>query len=323
VTREPRRKLPHQFVGDSDAAARVRSTIERVARVDATVLILGESGVGKGLAAREIHARSDRSGGPFVPVNCAAIPDTLIESELFGYEAGAFTDARGARRGAFEMADGGTLFLDEVGDLSLIAQPKILRAMETRVIQRVGGEAETPVDIRILAATNQDLQRKVRDGSFREELYYRLRILEVRVPPLRERLEDVPILAARFTEQIAQTSGRPFAGISETAMRALRGYTWPGNVRELRSTLERAMAMTSGGVLGPDDISLEGPTSDRFTGRDELLDQEFFAAREQFERTYVVRLLARHGGSVSRAARAAGLATRSLYKILHRLGLMP
>jgi transcriptional regulator with PAS, ATPase and Fis domain len=307
------------FLGSSEGARRVRKEITRVARVDSTVLILGESGVGKELVAREIHARSVRKRGPFVPVNCAAIPDTLIESELFGYEQGAFTDARNARRGAFELADAGTLFLDEVGDLSPKAQPKMLRAMESGSIQRIGDESVHPVDLRIIAATNQDLRVMSREGRFRQDLYFRLKILEIRVPPLRDRPEDVPYLANHFASVVAQYQGRPFTEISDGALRMLTNYSWPGNVRELRAAVERAMAMSSGMILDSGCFNLDQVSAG--SSMDEIFKADWHTFKNQVERKYVERLLDRHSGNVSRAADEAGIARRTLYKILARLGI--
>jgi len=306
------------FLGESEAAGFVRKQIARVAKVDYTVLVTGESGVGKELVAREIHARSARKHGPFVPVNCAAIPDTLIEAELFGYEPGAFTDARGSRRGAFELADGGTLFLDEVGDLSLSAQPKILRSLETGTIQRIGGEKEREINIRILAATNQDLQVMSEEKRFRKDLYFRLKILEIHVPPLRERTEDIPYLVDYFAGVIARYQGRPYSVISEDAMKALNGYAWPGNVRELKSAVERAMAMSSDMVLGVGCFSLDHAAASTL---DDMFGHRWKDSKEKFEKEYFQRLLEASGHNVRQAARAAGLSPTALYKILYRLGL--
>lgn len=314
-------KFESMFLGSSEAARKVRKAIVRVARVDSTILILGESGVGKELVAREIHTRSARRLGPFVPVNCAAIPEPLIESELFGFEQGAFTDARGERRGAFELAAEGVLFLDEVGDLSGVAQPKILRAMESGTIQRIGGETERQVDLRIIAATNQDLREMSQTGTFRKELYFRLRILEIRVPPLRERPEDIPELANHFAKGLAESQQRPFAAIDDKALDLLMSYSWPGNVRELKSALERAMAMNSGMVLDAGCFQLDFYTGGGGSSLRDLLESDWKTAHTRFEKTYVTRLMRAHGGNVRAAARAAGLATRSLYKILDRLGL--
>jgi transcriptional regulator with GAF, ATPase, and Fis domain len=234
-----------RFLGSSLAARRVRSWIDHAARVDATVLILGESGVGKEIVAREIHDRSQRASQPFVPVNCAAIPETLIESELFGHAAGAFTDARGARRGAFELADRGTLFLDEVGDLSSQAQPKLLRSLEAREIVPVGSESARPVDLRVIAATNHDLMAMTLAGAFRSDLYFRVRVLEIRVPPLRERPEDIPELAAHVLRLLDAGDPRGPLTIVPQAVRALQAYSWPGNVRELRNVIERAVILAA------------------------------------------------------------------------------
>jgi DNA-binding NtrC family response regulator len=317
----PDRPRPESsFLGHSAAAEKIRKLIRRAARVDSTILITGESGVGKELVAREIHSLSHRKDQPFVPINCAAIPEQLIESELFGHEAGAFTDARHARRGAFELADTGTLFLDEVGDMSSTAQPKLLRTIETGEFTRVGGERMNKVDLRVIAATNHDLRAMSRDGRFRSDLYFRLCVLEIHVPPLRDRQEDIPELAAFFARRIARSSSRPFTEISDPALRELQGYPWPGNVRELRATIERALAMSSGMVLDESCFSLD-LTSTGGLSLKSLLDRDWREARQRFETTYATELLKRHEGNVPKAARAAGLAPRSLYKMLQRLGL--
>jgi len=312
-----------RFLGSSLAARRVRSWIEHAARVDATVLILGESGVGKEIVAREIHDRSARQSHPFVPVNCAAIPEALIESELFGHAAGAFTDARGVRRGAFELADRGTLFLDEVGDLSGSAQPKLLRSLETREIFPVGSETSRSVDLRVIAATNHDLMAMTLGGSFRSDLYFRLRVLEIRVPPLRERPEDVPALSAHVLRLLSAGDPRGPCTIERAALRALQSYAWPGNVRELRSVLERAAA------LADDDRRLDaahfGLQSMPVAGAslEELLERDWRTARATFESAYARHLVRKAGGDVRQASKMSGLALRSIYKMLHRQGLMP
>ena len=313
-------EYPGRFQGKSEAAFNVRKRITRAARVDSTVLITGESGVGKELVAREICDLSRRRNNPFVPINCAAISEQLIESELFGHKAGAFTDARDARRGAFEMADTGTLFLDEVGDLSLVAQPKLLRAIETNEFVRVGGEKMRKVDLRIIAATNHDLRAMCRDGRFREDLYFRLCVLEIHVPPLRERIEDIPELAEYFAHRIAKSSRRPYSEISGQAIEQLQNYNWPGNVRELRALIERALAMSSGMILDESCFSLDPLSGPGFNLR-RLLRQGWRDARQEFETAYARDLLRRHDGNVQKAAHAAGLAPRSLYKMLQRLGL--
>ncbi len=310
------------FLGVSEATLRVRELIAGAAATDAAVLVQGESGVGKELVAREIHARSSRSSGPFVPLNCAAIPDTLIESELFGHEAGAFTDARLRRLGAFEHADGGTLFLDEIGDLSPAAQPKLLRALETGEIQRLGDSQQRTVDIRVLAATHQNLRQMCKEGTFRKDLYYRLRVLAIKVPPLRERPDDIPFLAHHFAEMLSRRNRRPFEGIADDAMEYLQRHPWPGNARELRSAIERGLALGGDAELGLSAFDLDPLSVPSRTG-DSMLVQEWKQAREQFERAYAQQLLARHRGNVQEAAKAAGLAQGGLYKMLRRLGLKP
>jgi DNA-binding NtrC family response regulator len=309
------------FLGASAAAQRVRKLIRRAARVDSTVLITGESGVGKELVAREIHLRSARASQPFLPLNCAAIPDTLVEAEIFGHEAGAFTGARARHRGAFELSHGGTLFLDEIGDLSSSAQPKLLRVLETGELVRVGGERPQQVDLRVIAATNHQLKQMVRDDLFRADLYYRLCVFEVRVPPLKERLSDIPMLAEHFAGTLAKKTGREHTRISSRALEILSEQPWPGNVRQLKHVVESAMAMNSGFVLDSDCFELQSLPGTASLGG--LLERDWRAAREGFEAAYVKRLLARYGGNVAKAAQAAGLARRSFYKILKRLGLQP
>jgi DNA-binding NtrC family response regulator len=315
-------RLQSLFLGSSELAQAVRKAIGKAARVDCSVLIQGESGVGKELVAREIHARSRRRDGPFVPVNCAAIPDTLIESELFGHEAGAFTDARKRRRGAFELAQDGTLFLDEVGDLSALAQPKLLRVIESREVYPIGSETSQKIDLRIIAATNHNLSAMRREGSFRSDLYFRLAILEILIPPLRERAEDVPELAEHFARAIAKSSGRPFTRIGSEAFEQLMTHSWPGNVRELRATVERALVMSSGMMLDASCFRFESSSVPGLNLR-RLLGGDWKTARRNFERAYAANLLKQHGGNVYKAAQAANLTPRSLYKILRRVGLQP
>jgi len=309
------------FLGTSPGAEQVRELIRRAARVDSAVLITGESGVGKELVAREIHLRSARRDQSFRAINCSAIPDTLIESEIFGHEAGAFTGARGRHRGVFELADAGTLFLDEVGDLSPGAQPKLLRVLETGELARLGSEAPQRVDVRLIAATNHPLRKMVKEGRFREDLYYRLCVFEIRVTPLRDRRADVPILARHFVSTISSRMGRDPIQLTDDAIERLSHYPWPGNVRELKHAVESAMAMSSGFVLGPEMFDLDPPSSPRSLSG--LLERDWKAAKEGFEAAYVRRLLTQHEGNVTSAARAAGLARRSFYKILRRLGLHP
>ena len=312
---------PTRMLGVSEAIRGVHQLVARAARVEAMILISGESGVGKELVAREIHGRSARRNLSFVALNCSAIPDTLIEAELFGHEAGAFTDARALRRGAFEMADRGTLFLDEVGDLSSAAQPKLLRSLESGEILRLGSERPTKVDLRVISASNQDLRAMCGDGRFRADLYYRLCVLEIHVPPLRDRREDIPMLATHFARGLARRTGHGEVRFDSKALELLRAYSWPGNVRELKHVVERALALSTGDLLGAECFELDGVSMPvTLTG---LLRADWRQAREGFETVYAKNLLEEHGGSVRQAARAAGLAPGSLYKMLRRLGLRP
>jgi DNA-binding NtrC family response regulator len=310
------------FLGRSPAAAAVRQAIEQAARVECPVLILGETGVGKEIVAREIHRRSRRARGPFVAMNCAAIPDTLVESELFGYLAGAFTDARAPRRGAFETADGGTLLLDEVSELSRAAQPKLLRAIELGEVRALGGEKVRRVDNRIVASTNQDLLARCRAGAFRSDLYFRLDVLEIRIPPLRTRPEDVPVLAEHFVEAIARGNGRPCPAIRSAALARLQAHDWPGNVRELRAVLERSMACHPEQDLDGSSILVQAdarPVPDLAL----LYRGDWRSARRGFETLFVEALLGRHGHDLTRAAQAARISKRGLYKILRRIRTAP
>jgi two-component system response regulator HydG len=244
-------------VGASPAFRRMMNLVEQVANSSATVLIQGESGTGKELVARAIHERSARRAGPFVAVNCAALPETLLESELFGYERGAFTGAAGRKEGRFELADGGTLFLDEVADLSLVTQPKILRVLQEGEFERLGGTRTMRVDVRIVAATNQDLGQLVREKRFREDLYYRLKVITINVPPLRERREDVQMLAEHFLRVYAAKNNRRLDGFTPDALRRLEGYSWPGNVRELENVVERGVVLARGSLIDVVDLPEE------------------------------------------------------------------
>ena len=239
------------IVGASHGMMAVYKSVARAAASDATVLVLGESGTGKEMVARVLHSRSRRSRGPFVPINCAAIPENLLESELFGHEKGAFTGAIGRRIGRFERASGGTLFLDEIGDMSLALQSKILRALQEREIERVGGSNAVPIDVRIVAATNRDLQGAVAEGRFREDLYYRLAVVALTLPPMRERGSDIDLLASHFVAFYAREHARPVRAIAEEVFGVLRLHPWPGNVRQLRNAMERAVVMSDGEVLLP------------------------------------------------------------------------
>jgi two-component system nitrogen regulation response regulator NtrX len=287
----------------------LKQQIETAAPTNGWVLVSGENGTGKELVARQIHCRSKRADGPFVEVNCAAIPEELIESELFGHEKGAFTGAVARKRGKFELAHGGTLFLDEIADMSLMTQAKVLRILQEQSFDRVGGTETLDVDVRVIAATNKDLTTEIAKGSFREDLYYRLNVLPFRVPPLRERVEDIPVLARTFVENFCAESGSKPKKIAPAAMKLLRAHTWPGNVRELRNLMERLVIMCPDATIGagsiPDTLraSLEKDADETST-----LDD----ARRGFEREFLLSRLAEHGWNISRTAEAIGIARESL-----------
>ena len=250
-------KIQHQMIGESQPMMDVKDMIEKVAPTNARVLITGENGTGKELVARQLHDLSPRSSGPFIEVNCAAIPAELIESQLFGHEKGSFTSAIKQKKGDFELADGGTLFLDEIGDMSLPAQAKVLRALQENKIVRVGGEKEIPVNVRILAATNKNLKSEIEKGNFREDLYHRLSVIVIQVPPLRERKDDIPLLVGNFLEVIAQDMGKPVPTFEPEAMEALKQYQWTGNIRELRNIVER-LVILCGSDITKDDVERFG-----------------------------------------------------------------
>jgi len=304
-------------------------TIARVAATDVTVLIQGESGTGKELVARAIHVLSaarehGARKGAFVAMNCAALPGELIESELFGHERGAFTGAAGLRKGKFELADGGTIFLDEVGDMSLNTQAKLLRVLEERTIERLGGSRQIPVDVRVISATNRDLSAAVSSEKFRADLYYRLRVIQIDLPPLRDRREDIPLLAEHFLQSYASKYRLACTRIGHDALKLLIDYPWPGNVRELRNSIERGAVLAAGDTLTAADLpdELRNPA----TGQsDEQLSvpfsDDFRAARREFEKLYIERVLNESGGNVTRAAERMGMHRQSLQQKLKDLGL--
>ena len=252
-------KIQHQMIGESEPMLEVKDMIAKVAPTNARVLITGENGTGKELVARQLHELSSRCSGPFIEVNCAAIPSELIESQLFGHEKGAFTSAIKQRKGDFELADGGTLFLDEIGDMSLSAQAKVLRALQENKITRVGGEKEIPVDVRILAATNKNLKTEIEKGNFREDLYHRLSVIVIQVPALRERKDDIPLLVGNFLEIIAQDMGKPVPTFQPEAIEALQQYQWTGNIRELRNIVERLVILCGGDITKEDVVRFGSP----------------------------------------------------------------
>jgi DNA-binding NtrC family response regulator len=296
-----------RMVGRHPEMARIYQLITQIASTPTTVLITGESGTGKELVARAIHARSERKSQPFVAVNVAAIPEALVESELFGHEKGAFTGAHAKKLGRFEMAHGGTVFLDEIGTLRLDLQAKLLRVLQEREIERLGGVRPVPVDVRILAATNVNLRSAVRARAFREDLYYRLNVVPIHVPPLRERREDIPALVEHFVRKIARECNRDVRGVSVGALEVLTRYDWPGNVRELENVLHRAVVLTRTPVIQLQDVPLDVAMPETGSRLGEDTGPPLREAMEQFERQYILRVLEGTGWNVSRAARRLGV----------------
>ena len=310
-----------QLIGQSPAMRRVIGQLERVAASDATVLLLGETGTGKEVAAESLHRESPRARGPFVVVDCGAIPAHLLESELFGHERGAFTGAVRTREGAFQAASGGTIFLDEIGELPRDLQPKLLRALSRRAVKPVGTEAYVDVDVRVIAATNRELRREVNADRFRSDLYYRLAIVEVQLPPLRERLGDLPLLVEAMLRESRASPADTSRLLSAAFLDRLARQSWPGNIRELRNVLDRALAM------GPWEPDAEIASAPAVLGGAPAVDlsRPFKQARDewtaQFERAYLAALLEHHAGSIRPAARAAGIDRVHLYRLLARHGL--
>lgn len=319
-----RREITEQYriMGDSPALRGMLEDVDRVAIADAGVLITGENGTGKELVARRIQALSPRRDGPFVDVNCAAIPRELIESELFGHVKGAFTGADRDKAGKFEQAGGGTLFLDEVGDMGLESQAKVLRVLEQRKVERVGGSRPIAFDVRVIAATNKDLEEEVREGRFREDLFYRLNVVPIRVPPLRERLEDVPVLVDYFLRDAAARNGvHPTPTVTEAALAVLRSGAWPGNIRELRNFVERLVILRPRAVIDAEDV-----TGSMARGTDSVLGlfesvETFEEFKERSERLFLERKLAANQWNIKRTADALGMQRSNLYKKLDRHGL--
>ncbi len=314
------------MIGRSEEMRRAFEIADRVAPTDSTVLILGESGTGKDLLAQEIHARSPRSGKPIVAVNCAALPETLIESELFGYERGAFTGAAQQRRGKFEQAHGGTLFLDEIGDMNPVTQAKVLRALENRTIERLGGSQTIPVDVRVVSATHRDLPAEIRSGKFREDLFYRLRVVTIELPPLRSHKGDVSILADAFLKMHAARLHRS-ARLNKESLAALETYDWPGNVRELKNALERSVVMSRGEEILPGDLPSEVASGQPLTTKENtngdggMAERDFREAKRKFEIAWITKELASHRWNVSRTAATIGLHRQSLQEKLRELGI--
>jgi DNA-binding NtrC family response regulator len=321
-----RRSRLGRMLGRSDAMQEVFRTVERVAQSKANVLVTGESGTGKELVARALHELGPRKDGPFVAINCAAIPETLIESELFGVERGAFTDARERRIGRFEAASTGTLFLDEIGELSAAVQAKLLRALQERTIERLGGSTSIPVDVRFVAATNRDLEREVAEKRFRSDLYYRIHVVAVRLPPLRERREDVRLLAEDFLARARSDAGGGPEGFSPSALSALERYAWPGNVRELENVVERAVALADGATIDLDDLPPELAQAERLgdlRGQVRSGQISLEEAVGRFELDLVMEALERAGWNQTHAAEQLSITRRLLKLKMDRLGIVP
>ncbi|CCO23163.1 sigma-54-dependent transcriptional regulator [Maridesulfovibrio hydrothermalis] len=315
---------PARLTGNSSSIDSMREVIGQVAPTDAWVLITGENGTGKEIVARSIHSLSSRSENPLVAVNCAAIPEELIESELFGHEKGAFTGAEKAQEGKFELADRGTLFLDEIGDMSLKTQAKILRILQEQCFERVGGRKTISVNVRVIAATNKDLFKEIKKGSFREDLYYRLKVFPLEVPPLRDRSEDIPLLISEFITRLNKQHGFKPLTFTDSALKVLTRYSWPGNVRELKNFVERMLILFSGKEVGPDKLPPEitdGPQVEAKNQEQIPLplpegELDFKKARAEFEAQFLETKLKEYKGSVSKLAEAVGLERSSLYRKL-------
>ncbi len=310
--------IAHDLVGESPRMREAYRLLARAAATGSTVLLRGESGTGKELAARALHQGSPRAGRPFVAVNCATFSETLLESDLFGHERGAFTGAVARRTGKAEAADGGTLFLDEVGEIPLSLQAKLLRFLQEREIERLGGTRPIPVDVRVVAATNRDLEKAIREGSFREDLYYRLQVITLHLPPLRERREDVPLLASHFAAQLCRQLGRPLAGFTPEARACLLRYDWPGNVRELANAVERALVLGEGGVIRAEDLPETvldaAPSPEVPLGR-------FHEVVQETKRQLIRAAVAEEGGNITRAAARLGLQPTYLHRLIRNLDL--
>jgi DNA-binding NtrC family response regulator len=307
------------MVGESPRIREVYRILQRVAATDTTVLLRGESGTGKEVAARAVHAGSPRTGRPFVAVNCATLSENLLESELFGHERGAFTGAVERRIGKIEVADGGTLFLDEVGEIPVTLQAKLLRVLQERELERVGGTRPIRVDVRVIAATNRDLERALREGTFREDLFYRLNVVSVRLPGLRERSEDIPLLASHFAAQTCRRLGRPTAGFTAEARACLLRYAWPGNVRELSNAVERAIVLGEGDLIRPEDLPETVLEASGGAGASAV--GWYHDTLTETKRRLIRTAIADSGGSITEAANLLGLHPNYLHRLIRNLGL--
>ena len=302
------------MIGTSTQMQDVFSTIRKVATTDAPVLIRGGSGTGKELVARAIHRLSIRESKPFIPINCSAIPENLIESELFGHEKGTFTGAHAQRKGRFEMAEGGTLFLDEIGDLPLILQTKLLRFLQEKTIERVGGREQIEVDTRVLAATNRDLEEAMKNATFRDDLYYRLSVINISLPALRERNADVILLAKTFLDRYTSETRKKIKGFSSEAIEAIESYSWPGNVRELENRIKRAVIMSEGKKITLEDLEMKA-----VAGKKELIMLK--DAREILEKGLILKAIARNENNLTKAASELGISRPTLYDLMEKLGI--
>ncbi len=315
--------LEWDIVGQGAAVQALRQQIATAAPTNGRVLIHGENGSGKELVARAIHQHSTRAAEPFVEVNCAAIPEELIESELFGHEKGAFTGAVARRRGKFELANGGTLFLDEIGDMTLKTQAKVLRALEEQAFERVGGKDTTKVDVRVIAASNKNLPELIERGRFRDDLFYRLSVIPIEVPPLRERKEDIPLLINHFIGRFAAENGKRVKTISVEALAYFQSYDWPGNIRELRNMVERLVIMTPGDVIGSDDLPAPLRPKDLAVGGDGGRERTLKEAREAFERAYILGELRSNDWNMTRTAARLGIERSHLYRKIKAYSITP
>jgi two-component system nitrogen regulation response regulator NtrX len=313
------------MVGESYGVRQLREQVAMAAPTNGRVLIYGENGTGKELVARTLHALSRRRAGAFVEVNCAAIPEELIESELFGHVRGSFTGAVADRRGKFEVADGGTIFLDEIGDMSLKTQAKVLRVLQEQTMEPVGGTQRIRVDARVVAATNKELQAEIRAGRFREDLYFRLNVIPIFVPPLRDRAEDIPLLADHFMAEFAREYGRRPKAFEPSALAAFQRYSWPGNVRELRNVIERLMIMVPGESIGVADLAFldQGVTPPPAASAVSIERLTLHEARERFERDLILQTLAEQQGNMSRTAEVLGVERSNLYRKMRAFGVAP
>ncbi len=311
----------YEIIGKSKAVQALKNDIKRVAPTNSWVLITGENGTGKEFVARNIHLLSNRSGKPFIEVNCAAIPEELIESELFGHEKGAFTSAVAQRKGKFDLADKGTIFLDEIGDMSLKTQAKILRILQEQSFERVGGTERISVDVRVIAATNKNLKEQILKGAFREDLFYRLNVIPFLVPPLRERAEDIPLFIDHFLKEFCRETAKETLTVNKEAMDTLLNYEWPGNVREIKNLIERLVIMTPSNIITTDDIPLyikgAPPAQPKNLFRNSLLKE----ARKDFEREFISRKLKEFGGNISKTAEAIGIERSHLYRKIKSYGI--